>query len=112
VLIGPAGAEGISLKGTTKVSMLDPHWNQARSEQAKGRAVRLDSHTDLPLKDRNVNVTRYVSQPSSSWLRKLFGVRPPVGADEYLATRAAEKQKSLETFLDVLREAGRQKEAA
>jgi SNF2 family DNA or RNA helicase len=40
VLIGPAGAEGISLKGTTRVQMLDPHWNLAKTDQAQGRAVR------------------------------------------------------------------------
>lgn len=107
VLIGPAGSEGLSLRGTRRALMLDPHWNDARGQQAEARAVRLDSHTHLPIQDRNVKVTRYVSEPPPGWLKRIFGGKAPIGADRYLYTRSAEKQKELETFLDLLREAGR-----
>lgn len=106
VLIGPAGAEGISLKGTTAFHALDPHWNQARDNQAQARAVRLDSHVHLPENMRNVNLLRFTSEPKRGILRKLLGMSAPVGSDEYLASRAKEKQDKLDKFIDVLREAG------
>jgi SNF2 family DNA or RNA helicase len=37
LLIGPAGAEGLSTKGTSLIQLLDPHWHESRSQQAKGR---------------------------------------------------------------------------
>lgn len=33
LLLGPAGGEGISLKGARLMQVLDPHWNEARSDQ-------------------------------------------------------------------------------
>jgi SNF2 family DNA or RNA helicase len=106
VLVGPAGSEGISLKGTTRLQMLDPHWNLARTDQAQGRAVRLDSHTHLPLEDRNVTVDRYLSEPRRGVLRRLMGRPPAVGSDLYLHTRATEKQRQLDAFTDLLKEVG------
>lgn len=105
VLISPAGSEGISLRGTTDVQMLDHHWNQARTDQAKGRAARLDSHLHLPIEDRKVNVTQYMSNPKVNFLARLLGQRP-ANIDNYLASRAKEKQEGIDKFLNVLRDVG------
>lgn len=62
ILISGAGAEGISLRNTRQVHILEPHWNETRIHQAIGRAVRLCSHTDLPRDQQIVDVYRYFSK--------------------------------------------------
>jgi superfamily II DNA or RNA helicase len=56
LIITKAGSEGIDLKGTRNVIVLDPVWNPAGLEQIIGRAVRYNSHIDLPQEDRHVNI--------------------------------------------------------
>ncbi|AUF82300.1 DEAD/SNF2-like helicase [Tetraselmis virus 1] len=60
ILITQAGAEGISLKGVRQVHIMEPHWNEIRIQQVIGRAARLESHSHLPVQDRNVSVYRYI----------------------------------------------------
>lgn len=59
--ITSAGAEGLSLKNVRGVHIMEPYWNDVRMAQVKGRAVRICSHMDLPLKERTVQVYTYVS---------------------------------------------------
>ena len=59
--ITAAGAEGLSLKNVRSVHIMEPYWNDVRMAQVKGRAVRICSHQDLPLKERNVKIYTYVS---------------------------------------------------
>ena len=59
--ITSAGAEGISLKNVRAVHIMDPHWNEVRLKQVKGRAIRLGSHLDLPESERNVSIYTYLS---------------------------------------------------
>jgi len=54
-----AGAEGISLKCCRSVHIMEPYWNNVRLDQVKGRAIRICSHKDLPVKDRNVEIYTY-----------------------------------------------------
>jgi len=56
-----AGAEGITLLNVRHVHIMEPHWNPARHEQVIGRAVRICSHASLPMEERNVRVSFYVS---------------------------------------------------
>ena len=62
-----AGAEGLSLKNVRRVHIMEPHWNHVRTDQVKGRAVRICSHVDLDysadpaLNQRTVEVFTYVS---------------------------------------------------
>jgi superfamily II DNA or RNA helicase len=44
LFISGAGAEGVDLKNTTDVILLEPSWNQAREDQVVGRAARFKSH--------------------------------------------------------------------
>jgi hypothetical protein len=60
ILITKSGAEGISLKHVRHVHILDPYWHEVRINQIIGRAVRANSHADLPLNERRVNVFRYM----------------------------------------------------
>ena len=59
--ITSAGAEGLSLKNVRAVHIMEPHWNDVRLEQVKGRAIRLGSHLDLPEDQRDVSIYTYVS---------------------------------------------------
>jgi hypothetical protein len=59
--ITAAGAEGLSLKNVRGVHIMEPYWNDVRMAQVKGRAVRICSHQDLPLKERNVRIFTYMT---------------------------------------------------
>ena len=107
LLVGPAGAEGISTKGTSLIQLMDPHWNEARSQQAQGRGLRFDSHTDLPEELKNVAVQRYLSSSEDpSYLGKLMGYQRERTGDEVLSRLTAEKERLNEQFRQILRDAG------
>ena len=57
--ITSSGAEGISLKSVRSVHIMEPYWNKVRTEQVKGRAIRICSHADLPEEERNVSIYTY-----------------------------------------------------
>lgn len=62
VLVGsPVISEGITLKGIRQVHVLEPHWNLSRIDQIIGRAIRFESHSQLPLKERNVKIYLHVA---------------------------------------------------
>ena len=102
VLLGSsAAAEGLDLKGTKLVQVLDPHFNNSRIEQAVARGIRYKSHLHLPEDERNVRVQRYVSEiPPSIWdfLRKR-----PAASDDNLMSRAAEKDKLNQELKEIMR---------
>lgn len=62
LLISSAGAEGLDLKKTTSVHILEPHWNNEKIEQVIGRAVRYDSHKGLPKEKQVVEVYQYYAK--------------------------------------------------
>jgi hypothetical protein len=113
LLIGPAGAEGLSTKGTNLIQLLDPHWHESRSQQARGRGLRFDSHDDLPEELKNVAVQRFISKSEEpSFLGKLMGYRRERTGDEILERLSNEKEKINERFRQLLREVGTKKTAA
>ena len=57
--ITSAGAEGLSLKCVRGVHIMEPYWNTVRTQQVKGRAVRICSHMDLPVDQQNVEIYTY-----------------------------------------------------
>ena len=59
-MITSSGAEGISLKNTRYVHILEPYWHPVRMEQVIGRARRICSHEGLPAEERKVNVYLYL----------------------------------------------------
>ena len=66
-----AGAEGISLRNVRQVHIMEPYWNMVRIEQVKGRAVRICSHMDLPMDERNVEIYSYVMRFSNEQRREV-----------------------------------------
>ena len=61
IMITASGAEGINLRSTRFVHVVEPYWHMVRVEQVVGRARRICSHEDLPTNMRNVKVFLYVS---------------------------------------------------
>jgi len=66
-----AGAEGISLKCCRSVHIMEPYWNKVRSDQVKGRAIRICSHQDLPYKEREVEIYTYYTIFSKKQMKEL-----------------------------------------
>lgn len=61
MMASSAGAEGITLAAVRHVHILEPHWTPARHEQVIGRAIRINSHKELPPEERNVKISFYLS---------------------------------------------------
>jgi hypothetical protein len=68
-MITSSGAEGISLKNTRFVHIMEPYWHPVRIEQVIGRARRICSHNDLPKELQNVKVYIYLSTFSKEQLK-------------------------------------------
>jgi SNF2 family DNA or RNA helicase len=103
LLVSGAGAEGIDLKGTKLVQIMEPHWNSARVNQAIGRAVRHKSHTHLPEKDQHVVINKYVSTVPQSWLAKLLKLKSKQGVDGFMMGFAKKKDELNAPFLAAMR---------
>jgi hypothetical protein len=93
-LLSPAAAEGLTLKNVLQVHILEPYWHEVRITQTIGRAIRMCSHADLPMKERHVDIYRYKSVSS--------GIQT---ADEYVEMRAKNRDRLISSFLDTLKEA-------
>ena len=59
-MITSSGAEGISLRNTRMVHIVEPYWHPVRIEQVIGRARRICSHNTLPEDEQNVTVFMYL----------------------------------------------------
>jgi len=97
LLISSSGAEGLDLKGTRTIQILDPHWNESKIKQIQGRGIRYKSHEDLPVSERHVNIEKYHSVFPSG----VFGKSRTKSIDQYLADNSEDKD-SLNTRLQTL----------
>ena len=59
-MITSSGAEGITLKNTRFVHIMEPYWHPVRMEQVIGRARRICSHQELSEEFRTVKVFVYL----------------------------------------------------
>jgi hypothetical protein len=97
--ITSAGAEGLSLKNVRAVHVMEPYWNDVRLKQVKGRAIRIGSHLDLPVQDRNVSIYTYVSVFSDESQKARSG---PMKISETLSTKDSfDRGKSIEYGLPI-----------
>jgi predicted NAD-dependent protein-ADP-ribosyltransferase YbiA (DUF1768 family) len=115
-MITAAGAEGINLRNTRFVHIMEPYWHHVRLEQVIGRARRICSHEDLPEAQRTVKVFVYLSvmsteQKTSGKYTELrmhdvskIDVKKPVTTDENLYEIAQLKLKINQQFLRVIKE--------
>jgi hypothetical protein len=68
-MITASGAEGINLKNTRYVHIVEPYWHMVRIEQVIGRARRICSHQDLPEELRTIEVFLYMSVLSEEQIK-------------------------------------------
>jgi hypothetical protein len=68
-MITSSGSEGINLRNTRYVHLMDPYWHPVRSEQVIGRARRICSHKDLPIQFQTVEVFVYLMTFSDAQLK-------------------------------------------
>jgi superfamily II DNA or RNA helicase len=96
LLITSAGSESLDLKNTRSIHIMEPHWNESKINQIIGRAIRYDSHKQLPEVDRIVEIVRWIS---------VFGYKIPYEtADEYLVKIAQQKEKMFNSFDLIIQE--------
>ena len=60
LMITSAGSEGINLRNTRYVHIMEPYWHPVRLEQVVGRARRICSHQSLPKEMQTVEVFIYI----------------------------------------------------
>lgn len=90
LLLSSSGGEGLDLKGTRLLQVLEPHFNQAKIDQVTGRGARYRSHADLPEEDRNLLIENYQATMPKHWYHK-FGFKPGMAIDEYLDASSKRK---------------------
>ena len=101
LLLSGAGGEGLDLKGTKLLQVLEPHWNDPTIEQVKGRVNRFKSHAHLPPSEREVKIQTYISKPPKT----RFLRRQHKGSDEYLETLSKKKTNLNKQFLKTIQKA-------
>jgi hypothetical protein len=75
LMITASGAEGINLRNTRYVHIMEPYWNMVRVDQVVGRARRICSHEDLPEALRTVEVWIYLCQATLEQIDKNIELR-------------------------------------
>lgn len=86
LIISSSGSEGLDLKGTKKIQVLEPHFNPSKIRQVVGRGIRFESHEHLPKNERHVNVEHYLSVHK----KPLFG-KAHTSIDRYLTDNSDDK---------------------
>jgi len=71
IMITSSGAEGINLKNTRFVHIVEPYWHMVRVDQVIGRARRICSHSKLPEELRTVKVFLYLATFNLEKLKKI-----------------------------------------
>ena len=103
LMITQSGAEGISLKNVRRVMILEPFWNMVRMDQVVGRAVRNNSHKELPEEERKVEVYIYTTVFTQKQLDKDFTLRnldDGLTSDSHILRIAQGKDEIIQTFLN------------
>jgi len=105
LLLSRAGGEGLDLKGTRLIQLLEPHWNEEGPKQVIGRGIRFRSHADLPEDQRNVRVQHFITEnPRRGPLQHLRLKDPERSVDQYLQGLARQKEELNQKFRDLLEE--------
>ena len=112
LIISKAGGEGLDLKETNTVFILEPSWNEAMLEQVIGRAIRYGSHEDpqhsvvdiyyvLLLKPREYEL--YLKDRSKLFVIKKT-MNESLSADLYLYQFLTEKQRYIDQTLKTIQQ--------
>lgn len=132
LLISGAGGEGLNLPNTTKIMMLDGHYNPEVMQQMEARGIRAGGQSHRPESQRKVEVVRYMSKPSlrkmdvamktldaispNTYLNRLFDGQPlwqnplnrPKGPDELIGQIAKRKEEINQDIKGLWKKAAKQ----
>jgi len=103
ILFTASGAQGLNTKGVRSVHIMDPYWNNNRIDQIIGRAVRTNSHIDLPFNERDVQPFIYMSVPPAD-SNISISLGEELTTDQRIYSQAIKKQVLLNSFLEAVRE--------
>lgn len=99
LLVTAAGAEGIDTNNMRATHMMEPYWNPAREDQFKYRAIRIQSHDELPAKERIVQPYIYLSLPPLDVQKEaLEKKRIIMTTDMELYSKAKAARKVIQSF--------------
>lgn len=116
IMITASGAEGINLKNTRYVHIVEPYWHMVRLEQVIGRARRICSHQDLPQELRTIQVFLYLAtlseMQSTNEKNKELRIRDisrkdkktPITTDENLFELSSMKQNIQKQLMKAIKE--------
>lgn len=99
LLISSSGAEGLDLKGTKLIQVMDPHFNPSKIKQVVGRGARYESHEHLPEDQRKVHVENYYSVYPEGFMG-----RRPTSIEKYLQLNSGTKADIFGKVKDLMRE--------
>ena len=103
LLVSSAGGEGLDLKGTRLVQLLEPHFNNEKIKQVIGRAARYRSHDSLPKEKQKVLIQHYLSSLKPSYMER-FRRKNPVSSDEYMQNLSDQKEQLNNEFIKLIKE--------
>ena len=115
-MITSSGSEGINLRNTRYVHIMEPYWHPVRTEQVIGRARRICSHKDLPKALQTVEVYIYLMIFSETQLKSDEAIelkrkdlskaipRVPITSDQYLFEISEIKANLTSQLTDAVKE--------
>jgi hypothetical protein len=115
-MITSSGSEGINLRNTRFVHIMEPYWHPVRLEQVIGRARRICSHKDLPKALQTVEVFVYLMIFSEAQLKSDEAIelkrkdlskaipRVPITSDQYLYEISEIKANLTAQLTDAIKE--------
>jgi hypothetical protein len=115
-MITSSGSEGINLRNTRYVHLMDPYWHPVRSEQVIGRARRICSHKDLPQAFQTVEVFVYLMVFTEEQLKSDEAIelkrqdlskstpKTPQTSDQYLFEIASIKANLTDQLTEAIKE--------
>ena len=115
-MITSSGSEGINLRNTRYVHLMEPYWHPVRSEQVIGRARRICSHKDLPPALQSVEVFVYLMVFTEEQLKSDEAIelkrkdlskavpKTPQTSDQYLFEISSIKANLTEQLTDAIKQ--------
>lgn len=97
LMISAAGSLGVDTSNCRYVHLMEPYWTYDRVLQVKARAIRLNSHRDLPPEERFVQPYMYFASPGDAEQKE-------ESTDQELYNHALENYETILTWIDPIRE--------
>ena len=116
LMITSSGSEGINLRNTRYVHIMEPYWHPVRLEQVIGRARRICSHKDLPKNLQTVEVFVYLMIFSPEQLKSDASIElkrkdlsksiphVPITSDQYLYEISELKGNLTNQLTDIIKQ--------